>query len=155
MVREVIEDHHMPLEENQIFARFRKQNQQMNLVQTLVSQHRAAREVTDTILSHVNETSLKDNAQRGILIGALESYVRMSRPHDAHEGSSLFPLFRTVVSPHEFDAVAEEFERAERQKFGADGYERIIGELAQLETRLDLADLSQFTPRAPATTGNR
>src|SRR5689334_21426443 len=42
LIREVIEDHHMRLEEEQVFARFQQRNQQMNLVQTLVSQHRAA-----------------------------------------------------------------------------------------------------------------
>jgi len=155
LIREVIEDHHMRLEEEQVFARFQERNKQMNLVQTLVSQHRAAREVTDTIRSHANEKALRDNTRRGMLIAALQSYVRLSRPHDAHEGSSLFPLFPAILSAHEFDAVAEEFERAERRKFGADGYERVVAQIAQLETQVNLADLSQFTPRAPATTGNR
>jgi hemerythrin-like domain-containing protein len=155
LIRDVIEDHHMRLEEEQVFARFQQQNKQMNLVQTLVSQHRAAREVTDTIRSHANEKSLRDNTRRGILIGALQSYVRVSRPHDAHEGSSLFPLFPAILSAHEFAAVAEEFERAERRKFGADGYERVVAQIAQLETQVNLADLSQFTPHPPTTTGNR
>jgi hemerythrin-like domain-containing protein len=155
LIREVIEDHHMRLEEEQVFARFQQRNKQMNLVQTLLSQHRAARDVTDTIRSHANDKSLRDNTRRGMLISALQSYVRMSRPHDAHEGSSLFPQFAEIMSPREYDAVTEEFERAERHKFGTDGYERILAQIAQLETQVNLADLSQFTPRAPATTGNR
>jgi hemerythrin-like domain-containing protein len=155
LIRDVIEDHHMRLEEAHVFARFQQRNQQMNLVQTLVSQHRAAREVTDTIRDHANERSLRDNTRRGMLIAALQSYVRLSRPHDAHEGSTLFPQFHAILSAHESDAVAEEFERAERRKFGADGYERVVAQIAQLETQVNLADLSQFTPRPPATTGNR
>jgi len=35
----------------------------------------------------------------------------------------LFPKLRAVVSKNEFDAMADDFERDERRKFGEDGFE--------------------------------
>jgi hypothetical protein len=46
----------------------------------------------------------------------------MYRPHEAREDTELFPALRAVVSPHELDAMAEDFERSERRKLGDDGF---------------------------------
>jgi hypothetical protein len=58
----------------------------------------------------------------------------------------LFPALRNVVSPNEFDAMGEDFEKDERQKFGEDGFEKMVNQVADLERALGIYDLSKFTP---------
>ncbi len=70
----------------------------------------------------------------------------MYRPHAAREDTELFPLLREIVSPHEYGAMAEDFERKEHQKFGGDGFEMMVRRVAALEQSIGINDLAQFTP---------
>ena len=76
----------------------------------------------------------------------MQAFIRMYRPHEAREDTVLFPALRSVVSPNEFDAMGEDFEKDERQKFGEDGFERMVSQVADLERALGIYDLSKFTP---------
>ena len=67
-------------------------------------------------------------------------------PHEAREDTVLFPALRSVVSPNEFDAMGEDFEKDERQKSGEDGFEKMVSQVADLERALGIYDLSKFTP---------
>jgi hypothetical protein len=49
---------------------------------------------------------------------------------------------KTEVTP-----VAEEFERKEHQLFGNDGFEMMTRRVADMERRIGINDLSQFTPQ--------
>jgi hypothetical protein len=71
----------------------------------------------------------------------------MYRPHEAREDTVLFPAFRTIVSPHEYDALGEQFEKKEDELFGEDGFFKVVDQIADLEKRLGIYDLSQFGPR--------
>jgi hemerythrin-like domain-containing protein len=70
----------------------------------------------------------------------------MYNPPEAREDTVLFPAFRTIVSSDEYDALGEEFEEKEHQKFGDDGFEMYVEKVADLEKSLGIFDLSQFTP---------
>ena len=52
-----------------------------------------------------------------------------------------------IVSPHEYDAMAEDFERKEHKLFGGDGFEMMVQRVAGLEQSIGINDLTQFTPR--------
>jgi hypothetical protein len=58
----------------------------------------------------------------------------------------LFPALRSVVTANEFDAMAEDFEKIERQKFGMGGFEMIVNQVSALEREIGINDLRQFTP---------
>ena len=47
--------------------------------------------------------------------------------------TDLFPLLRVLVSAHEYDAMAEDFEKKEHQLFGEDGFEKMAHRVASLE----------------------
>jgi hypothetical protein len=66
--------------------------------------------------------------------------------HD-REDTVLFPALHKIVSPHEFDALGEEFEDMEHQLFGEDGFEKMLNRVAGIEKQLGIYDLAQFTPR--------
>jgi hemerythrin-like domain-containing protein len=101
--------------------------------------------LTGTILHLVPATATpRDDRHR--LVYTLQAFIRMYRPHEAREDAVLFPALRSVVSPNEFDAMKEDFEKDERQKFGGDGFEKMVSQVADLERAIGIHDLSKFTP---------
>lgn len=145
IVHEFIEDYHERNEEQQLFPRFRKAGQMLELVNVLYQQHQAGRRLTDTILGLIPASQVPGES-RSRLIANMQSFVAMYRPHEAREDTELFPKLRGIVSAHEFDALAEDFERDERRKFGEDGFERYVARVTAIEQTLGIHDLARFTP---------
>jgi hemerythrin-like domain-containing protein len=147
IIRSFVEDYHEKLEEDFLFPRFEKANQLVDLVKVLRSQHGAGRRVTDITLRFANLQSLKNDSERGQLINSMQQFVRMYNPHEAREDTVLFPAFRKIVSPHEFDSLGQDFEKKEDELFGEDGFEKMVDKVAGIEKRLGIYDLAQFTPK--------
>lgn len=80
---------------------------------------------------------------------SLHQFVRMYRPHEAREDTVLFPALHQIVTPHEYDAMSEQFEKIERQTFGGDGFDMAVDKVTDLEKQMGIYDLSQFTPNVP------
>lgn len=146
IIRSFVEDYHERLEEDFVFPRFEKKRRLVDLVQTLRLQHQRGRVVTDVVLQRAHGAALKDPQERGKVAAALRAFNRMYAPHEAREDTVLFPAFREVVSPHEFDALGEDFEKKENQLFGHNGFEGMVDRIAGIEKRLGIYDLAQFTP---------
>ena len=147
IIKNFIEQYHEKLEEDHIFPRFEKANKLVDLVKILRAQHAAGRRVTADIEQMSKATVWKDAGQRGKLWQALESFVRMYRPHEAREDTILFPALHTIVSKSEFDAMGDQFESQEHKMFGEEGFEGQVERVGELEKKLGIFDLAQFTPR--------
>ena len=145
IIRDFIEDYHERNEEHFVFPRFKQAGKLVGLVDVLYQQHQAGRRLTDTIFRLV-PASASPGDDRHRLVETLQTFIRMYRPHEAREDTVLFPALRSVVSPNEFDAMGEDFEKDERQKFGEDGFEKMVSQVADLERALGIHDLSKFTP---------
>jgi len=146
IVRDFINNYHEKSEEEHVFPRFKKAGKMTDLVDTLLLQHEAGRKVTETILRLA--PSGRNNADdRKQLVGSMESFITMYRPHAAREDTDLFPKLKDVVSSSEYDAMAEDFEKKEHELFGDDGFEKMVARVAQLEQQMGIHDLNQFTPR--------
>jgi hemerythrin-like domain-containing protein len=145
IIRKFIEEYHEKLEEDHLFPRFRKAGKLVDLVNTLYAQHQAGRRVTERILASAN--SLKTADDRARLAADLEAFNRMYAPHEAREDTVLFPALHKIVSPHEYDAMGEQFEAIERKTFGGDGFDIYVDKVAALEKQLGIFDLNQFTPQ--------
>ncbi|WP_407119088.1 hemerythrin domain-containing protein [Bradyrhizobium sp. LMG 9283] len=145
IVRDFINNYHEKSEEEHVFPRFKKAGRMIDLVDTLLAQHQAGRNVTETIirLAPSGRSSVDDRRQ---LVAAMQSFIRMYRPHAAREDTDLFPKLKDLVSTNEYDSMAEEFERKEHQLFGEDGFERMAARVAELEQTMGIRDLAQFTP---------
>ena len=146
IVREFIEDYHEKLEEDYVFPRFKQAGKMDRLTGILLEQHKAGRRVTDVILK-LAPTSRKDEDVRRQLVGAMQSFITMYRPHAAREDTVLFPELKTVVSSNEYDSMAEEFEEKEHALFGEDGFDKMVHRVAAIEQTLGIWDLSEFTAR--------
>ena len=59
----------------------------------------------------------------------------------------MFPAFRSVVSAHEYDALGDDFEKKEDELFGEDGFFKVVDKVAELEKKLGIYELAQFTPK--------
>jgi hemerythrin-like domain-containing protein len=147
VVRHFVEDYHEKLEEDLLFPRFRKAGKLVPLVNTLQKQHAAGRDLTAQIRELAATATFKLVSDSDKLADSLRAFLHMYRPHEAREDTVLFPAFRSVISAHEYDALGEDFEMKENELFGEDGFFKIVDQVAQLEKRLGIYDLSQFTPK--------
>ena len=147
LMRRFIQDYHEKDEEDFIFPRFARAGKLVDLVQVLKAQHQAGRKLTAQLQDLATPTTLQQPAARQKLIKPLEAFIRMYRPHAAREDTVLYPAFRTVISPKEFEALGDQFEDREQKLFGKDGFEQIVAEVAGIEKQMGLYDLAQFTPK--------
>ena len=148
IVRHFVEEYHEKLEEDFLFPRFRKAGKLVSLVDTLQTQHKAGREVTARIRELAGVATFKYVSDDSEKLGdALRAFVRMYRPHEAREDTVVFPAFRTIVSAHEYDALGDDFEKKEDELFGEEGFFKVVDQVAQLEKRLGIYELAQFTPK--------
>ena len=143
IIRKFIEDYHERLEEDHLFPRFRKAGKLVDLVTVLLAQHQAGRRITDRVLA---TPSLKTEDERNRLARDLGAFNRMYAPHEAREDTVLFPALHEIVSPHEYDAMGEQFEKIERTTFGGDGFDIYLDKVTVVEKQLGIYDLAQFTP---------
>jgi hypothetical protein len=74
------------------------------------------------------------------------SLYRSRRVVADREDTVLFPAFRQIVTPNECDSLGEQFEDEEHKLFGDEGFEKIVDEVAGLEKRIGIDNLTQFTP---------
>ena len=146
IVRTFVEDYHEKQEENYLFPRFKKANQLTDLVDVLLQQHRAGRDITDQMIQLTKQVTRADNENQK-LIELLTTFNTMYRPHEAREDTVLFPAFRKIVSQHEYDSLGEEFENNEHKLFGEDGFETMVSKVAAIEKQLGIYELAQFTPK--------
>jgi hypothetical protein len=51
------------------------------------------------------------------------------------------------VSAHEYAALGDDFEKKEDELFGEEGFFKVVDQVSQLEKKLGLYDLAQFTPK--------
>src|SRR5438046_6097020 len=148
IIRSFVEDYHEKLEENFLFPRFEKANQLVDLVKVLRTQHEAGRRVTDVTMRFANLQSLRNESERAQLVNSMQQFIRMYNPHEAREDTVLFPAFRKVVSPHEFDSLGEDFEKKEDELFGDDGFEKMVDKVASIEKRFGIYELAHVTPKS-------
>jgi hemerythrin-like domain-containing protein len=146
IVREFVENYHEKQEEDYLFPRFEKANQLTDLVRTLRQQHDAGRLITSKILNLTKQQTHTDSELQS-LSWLLSDFNTMYRPHEAREDTVLFPAFRKIVSPHEYDSIGEDFEKNEHKLFGENGFEKMVEKVSGIEKSLGIYELAQFTPK--------
>jgi len=147
IIRNFIEDYHEKLEEDFLFPRFKKAGKLVDLVDVLLQQHQGGRKVTDITMRFATDQALKNSDDRRKLADSLRQFIRMYNPHEAREDTILFPEFRKIVSKNEYNSLGEDFEKKEHELFGDDGFEKMVDKVADIEKKLGIYDLAQFTPK--------
>lgn len=146
IMRTFIQEYHEKLEETYIFPLFEKANKEVALVKTLLAQHEVGRRLVADMQELLARGELKAHEQEK-LSTLLRELVTMYRPHAAREDTVLYPALHTMISQREFDELGEKFEDIEHERFGAEGFEGMVDKVAELEKKLLIYNLGQFTPR--------
>lgn len=142
-IRHFVEDFHEKLEEDYVFPAFTEARRHKRLIATLVDQHRAGRQVTDSILILARSRAHRSHE----LARLLRVFVRMYRSHEAFEDTEIFHEFRALIGEPQFATLGKIFEETEDEVFGAKGYDRWVERIAEIERELGTHDLAHVTPR--------
>jgi len=148
LVRKFVEEYHEKNEENHIFPVFVKAGKLTDLVETLKTQHKAGRTVTAEILRLSKPDLFRDKENQARLVRAVQSFIRMYRPHEAREDTVLFPALRTILRPKQVEALGSRMEEAEHKVLGDEGFEKSVAQVVVIEKQLGIYDLKQFTPHS-------
>jgi hemerythrin-like domain-containing protein len=146
IVRDFIHDYHEKSEEELVFPRFKKAGRMVELVNVLTIQHGAGRKLTERILTTAPQARTRQ--PREAMGRDIQAFITMYRPHEARESTDLFPTLRELVTGDELEEMADEMEKRERQKFGADGFEMMAKKVAEVEKVIGVDDLDMFTPKS-------
>src|SRR6185369_11547016 len=145
------EYHEHKLEEAYIFPRINEKGKGDALQYTaiLLAQHVRGREITDYIISVTNRPKLGANASA--FAATLEGFVRMYEHHAAIEDTILFPAWKGLLTPAEYDELNDKFEDIEHEQFGKDGFDDAVEQIGAIEAELGMNDLSRFTAPPSST----
>jgi hemerythrin-like domain-containing protein len=143
------EYHEKKLEEAFIFPRIKERGagEAAKYPDILVAQHDRGREITDYIISITG--GAKISAEAAGFADTLDSFVRMYQHHAAREDTIVFPAWKGLLSPEEYDDLNDKFEDIEHEQFGEDGFEDAEKQMSEIEKSLGIDDISKFTPPAP------
>ena len=147
IIRWFMQDYHETNEQFHVFNWFGNSGKMVELVAILYQQHLAGRKLIDKVKILSTEEKLQNPSDRLKIAEFLNTFNQVYRRHAAWEDTVLFPAFRSVISPKDFIGVGETFEREEEKLFGPCGYEKIVGQVADLEKKLGIYDIQQFTPK--------
>lgn len=144
LFRDFGEDYHeKALEEAYIFPAVSKTTgKASNYPVILIAQHRRGRELTDYIIT---ATGRKEPYDRLMLSLAMDTFVRMYRPHAAREDTIVFPAWKQILTEEQLNEMSEKFEEIEHERFGEDGFEKAVKQIEDIEIQLGLENLALFT----------
>jgi len=147
------EDYHeRKLEEAHIFPRVRQAVVGAQAgVPILMAQHARGRAITEYILSATGSAHVAAS-EAEMLARAFDAFEVMYANHTAREDTIVFPAWKNALSPAELAEMGNLFETIERAEFGHDGFDDAVKRIAQIEEKLGLKSLVQFTAPEPART---
>ncbi len=140
-----IQGQHERVEELMIFPVLNRANQLPELVSTLVSQHKAGRDITQDIQDLAAMRADKTETGRAQVARLANSYVRMFRPHALREDTVLYPKLRTMLSATEYGELSEKVKNLESKMKNNGDLSAILGKVDEIETAMGIHDLAKFT----------
>jgi hemerythrin-like domain-containing protein len=146
IVHSFIEEYHEKDEEEYIFPRLKRAGKLAELVEVLIEQHRAGRNLTTEIQALATSSDWGSGASRQKMSRAMRLFVRMYEPHAAREDTVVFPLFASLIGERELKRMQAIFERKEKALPLGD-FETMVSDVSNIEQALGIHDLRQFTPQ--------
>lgn len=146
ITKRFIHDHQEKMEEELVFTQFKKAGRMVELVGVLASQHAAGAKLTEKILAGAPQVASREPREamgRDVL-----ALIAMYRPHMAREATDVLPTLRHLVNAEEYDQIADEMAKRERQALGADGFDKVAKQVAEVEGVIGIHDIGVFTPKS-------
>lgn len=146
VMREFAHGHVEAIEEELIFPAFRKGGRMVALVEELQAQHGIGRQLTERIASAA-EPARNSAAERTAMLEAMRALVTLYRPHLARKDTDILPTLRHLVTPKEYDEIARTIEARETERFGSEGFVKVVKKIEAIEKKIGIHDLGQFRPK--------
>jgi hemerythrin-like domain-containing protein len=145
IVLDFIHGHHEKQEEELVFPRFKTAGRMVELINVLVIQHTAGRKLTDRIIAAAPQA--RNRQPREAMAPDIQAFIILYRPHMARVETDVYPTLRHLVTRDEYQEIADQMEKNQRQAFGADGFEKVAKKVHEIEKSIGLGDLDIFTPK--------
>ena len=145
IMSDYVESFHEGLEEAYVFPRV--QDEQPDLIRTLLLQHDRGRHLTAAIITTAGG-DLRPTGARNDLLTYLDRFVRMYEPHEAWEDTVVYPALRAVTNQRTLDLLAERFADEADRQIGDNALTQILDRVTGVEQQLGTADLNAVTPPA-------
>ncbi len=147
-VQQFVEGYHEIMEENYVFPKLKEANKLPDIVDILIQQHQAGRELTAAIVAGATPDAFKDSGKQREVADKAAQFIRMYRPHAAWEDTVVFLALRTVLSRQQYDDMGETFEKEEKKLVGPMAFERAVETVAGIEKAFGIHDLAAFTTKS-------
>lgn len=146
VARDFFHNYHEKAEQDLVYPVFKKAGRMVDLVGILITQQGIGRALTDNILAAAPKSHARE--QRDAMDKYIKSFIKMYRPHLAREETDIFPTLHRLVTPEDYGRMAAELLKREREALSQDGFEAAVRKIAEIETKIGMNDLSQFTPKS-------
>lgn len=137
-----LEEFHEKTEEKYVFASMEKAKLCFDSIQELKVQHGTGFELNKRISSLAKDGKLGPE-----LAGYLGDFNSMYRHHMAWEDTVIFPAFDDLEGSKNITSLAAEVAADEKKILGGSGFESFVKQLADVEKRLGIFELSGSTAK--------
>jgi hemerythrin-like domain-containing protein len=143
MIRQVVDEHHMKIEEEEVYPKFEDDRVLAPMIEDFEEQHDEARKMVDR-LEELAEAGKPDTAE---LRRVFMDFRDMMMAHAAREETVLFPAMQGTWSDDELDALKEAQEEDEKKLLGDDADEKVFKMLGDIEAAAGIESVGDFTRR--------
>jgi hemerythrin-like domain-containing protein len=146
MIKQVVDQHHMVVEEEQIYPKFER-TELADLAKVLKNQHIEMRKMVARMESLSKTGAVRDRSEMEELNRIFRDFHDMTMAHAAWEQTVLFPVMQGTWSEDELDDLKEMQEKHEEKLLGKDATKKTYAMLADLEKAAGITSLNDFTRR--------
>lgn len=143
MIKQVVDEHHMKIEENEVYPKFEGDPVLGPMIEDFVEQHDEARKMVDR-MRELAGSGKPDTAE---LKRVFTDFHDMMMAHAAREETVLFPAMEGTWSDKDLDALKEAQEEDEKELLGEDADEKVYKMLGDLESAAGIESVADFTRR--------
>ena len=118
------------------------------MIDVIVAQHDRGRQITAFIQDKCNGGKI-GTGDADPVARAMEGFARMYEAHTAFEDTILFQAWRQSMSGEQLKEMSEKFEDIEHEEFKGDGFDIAQSTITDIEKRLGLDNLQNFTAQPP------
>jgi hemerythrin-like domain-containing protein len=147
IISDVVDAHHMKIEEDEIYPKFANDAILKNLVSELEIQHNEARKMVAKIQDLCKAGRSISKAEINDMNRIFNEFHTMIMAHAAREESVLFPAMQGTWSDKELDALKEKQEKHEEKLLGKDAINKVYSMIGDLEMSAGLESVRDFTRR--------
>lgn len=148
MISLVVDQHHMKIEEDEIYPKFEKDPVLKNLASELKIQHDEARKMVAMMSEMSQAGKSHSKADMEDMKRVFTDFKDMLTAHAAREETVMFVAMEGTWSDDELQALKDAQEEHEEKLLGEDAAEKVYAMLGQIEAAAGVDSLKDFTRRA-------